>query len=175
MATKKSGPKGERKKKALSSESELADAALSYLDRYDASEAGLKRLLLRKIRAHGDETTLDTEDVDRLIERLRASRVVDDLRYATNLTASLRNRGASSLKIASKLKARGVSQTDSEQAKSEDSVSELEAARTYARKRRLRTRFDLSDPKERQKALAALARQGFSFDVASRALAPEEE
>lgn len=40
----------------------------------------------------------------------------------------------------------------------------------YARKRRLVTRFDVREPKQRQKALASLARRGFSFDVAHKVL-----
>lgn len=172
MASSKREP---RAKKALSTESELADAALVYLDRYDASGSGLKRVLLRKIRAQGENSSLEPEAIDRLIERLKSSRIIDDQRYATNLTSSLRNRGASSLKIASKLKARGVGSPEADQARSEDPVGELDAAKIYAHKRRLRTRFDLADPQERQKALAALARQGFSFEVAIRALAPEDD
>lgn len=163
--------KKKKTRRAPSTEAELQGAALSYLDRYDASESALRKILLRRLRSGDEDSPLGLREVEGLVERLKDSRLVDDRRYAVNLTASLRNRGASSLKIASKLKARGVAESDADEARREDPVSELEAAQTYARKRRLRARFDLSDPKERQKALAALARQGFSFEVAQRALA----
>lgn len=155
----------------------LAEAALSYLNRYDASFQGLRRVLLRKIARDGDRAKLTEKEVDELLLRLEGSRVIDDQRYAENLTANLRNRGASSRKIALKLKERGIQATDAAKAKETDRVSDLEAARTYARKRRLTSKYDLTDPAARQKALAALARQGFSFEVALRALArePDEE
>jgi len=50
---------------------------------------------------------------------------------------------------------------------------ELEAARAYARKRRLGAyRSPEKRAEYRQKDLASLARQGFSFDIAKQALGP---
>ena len=49
--------------------------------------------------------------------------------------------------------------------------AELEAALTYARKRRLGPHRDAAKRAEyRQKDLASLARQGFSFDIARKVL-----
>jgi|GEM_PF-2869175 regulatory protein len=168
------GREGKKEKEPLT-EAGLAEAALNYLNRYDASFQGLRRVLLRKIARDGDRAKLTEKEVDELLLRLEGSRVIDDQRYAENLTANLRSRGASSRKIAMKLRERGIQANDADKARETDRVSDLEAARTYARKRRLASRYNLEDPAERQKALAALARQGFSFEVAVRALAPVEE
>ncbi len=174
-AARGSGPAEKKEAKEPLTVAGLAEAALSYLNRYDASFQGLRRVLLRKIARDGSRAKLTEKEVDELLLRLEGSRVIDDQRYAENLTANLRSRGASSRKIAMKLRERGIQATDAEKAKETDRVSDLEAARTYARKRRLTSRYNLGDPAERQKALAALARQGFSFDVAVRALAPVDE
>jgi regulatory protein len=51
--------------------------------------------------------------------------------------------------------------------------AELEAARAYVRKRRLGPHRSPEKRAEyRQKDLASVARQGFSFDIAKKALGP---
>jgi regulatory protein len=163
----------------------LDRAALDYLNRYDASVEQLRRVLLRRVKRYSSGTLRDRAEVDvgRLLERFVASRLLDDARYAEALARGLRARGSSTLGIRQKLRARGVSAELIESALealakhhgegAED--PELVAARAYARKRRLTTRYDLTNPAERQKALAALARKGFSFSIAARALIVKDD
>src|SRR5690606_2880890 len=96
------------------------------------------------------------------------------MRFSRGLAESLRRSGGSLPIIREKLRTRGLSDASIEDALQflgeDPELSEEAGAREYARKRRLIQRFDLSNPQERQKALAALARQGFSFEVAMRAL-----
>lgn len=162
------------------SPSALEQAALRYLNRYDASVEQLRRVLFRYVArsAQGDERARAEQDVRALLERYQASRLLDDARYAEALARGLRARGSSARGIVQKLRARGVAPELAAEAlerlttkRGEGEDPELVAARAYARKRRLSTRYDLSQPSERQKALAALARKGFSFSIAQQALA----
>lgn len=159
-------------------EDALREAALRYLDRQDASVDQVRKVLRRRIYKYADTEARPSayDRAEEILRRLQESRILDDDRYARAYAESLRRRGASRPKLLQKLKARGLSddviesglQSLSDQ--NDEGLSDEGAAHTYARKRRLRERFNLDDPKERQKALAALARQGFSFDVARRVL-----
>lgn len=158
------------------SEEALREAALRYLDRQDASVEQVRKVLRRRIFKYAEEEAraAATELAERILSRLVESRVLDDERYARGYAESLRRRGASKPKLLAKLKTRGLSEEVIGGAllnfSGDEELSDEGAAATYARKRRLRERYNLEDPKERQKALAALARQGFSFDVARRVL-----
>ncbi|NLE86086.1 MAG: RecX family transcriptional regulator [Myxococcales bacterium] len=154
----------------------LQAAALRYLNRYDASVEQLRRVLLRQAQRHAAPAQLPEvrRHVDALLARFQESRLLDDGRYADTLARGLRERGASTIRIRQKLRQRGVAETIVEEvlqrAASEPGDADLNAARAYARRRRLTTRYDLTNPAERQKALAALARQGFSYGTAVAAL-----
>lgn len=155
----------------------LREAALRYLDRQDASVHQVRTVLRRRIYRYGDNATRAEaqEAIEQLLVRLQESRILDDTRFARGLAESQRRRGASLLKLKQKMKLRGLPPEIAEQALDsldgdDAALSEEGSARTYARKRRLAQRFDLSDPQQRQKALASLARQGFSFDIARRVL-----
>jgi regulatory protein len=158
------------------SEAALHEAALRYLDRQDASVQRVRQTLIRRLARYGDDETrpVARAHIESVLERLLDSRVLDDERYALNLAEGLRRRGASIPVLRQKLAQRGLSLDQIDQAVDEieedDSLSDDKSAAEYARKRRLTSRYNLDDPRERQKALAALARQGFSFDVARRAL-----
>lgn len=157
-------------------EDALREAALNYLNRYDASVVQLRRVLERRLVKYGEPETLPEakRSIERLLERFQETRLLDDARYARGFAQAARLRGGSNQKIKQKLRARGVDPELVDDSLRELHVSEeldeLTAARAYVKKRRLDTRHDLKDPKARNKALASLARQGFSFDVARRAL-----
>jgi regulatory protein len=152
------------------------EAALRYLDRSDASVAQLRRVLMRRVARAADPALQKdaAEQVELVLVRLLEARLLDDARFALAYAEGQRRRGASTLGLRSKLRARGLDEQDVEAAVSSTSESDLyneeQSAMIYARKRRLVTRFDVREPKQRQKALASLARRGFSFDVAHKVL-----
>jgi regulatory protein len=163
------------------SPAELDKAALRYLNRYDASVEQLRRVLFRHVERHASGAALSRarDDVRALLERYQASRILDDARYAEALGRGLRARGASTMSIRMKLRARGVAEDLTEAAlerlasHADDGNPELSAARAYVRRKRLTKRHDVSTPEGRNKALGSLGRQGFSYSVASAALAAE--
>lgn len=152
----------------------LHDAALSYLARYAATEAGVRRVLHRKIdrwarsQPDPDAAAPARALVDPEIRRLAAAGLLDDAAYAESRGRALRQAGVSRRAAAAKLAAKGVAPATARDAVPDDADAELAAALVTARKRRIgpfRTRA--ADP---MRELGVLARAGFSHDVARRAL-----
>jgi regulatory protein len=148
--------------------------ALAYVNRFDCTATKLKRHLAERVRKQcGDENA--EAWIAELVERYLSSGVLNDARFAKNLATQLTTRGKSSRMISQKLAMRGVPSEvaqDLMTARRQDEPNaELDAARAFARKRRLGPHRDPEKRAEyRQKDLAALARQGFSFDTAKKAL-----
>lgn len=160
--------------------SHLENAALHYLERFSSSSANLRRVLLRKVarsaRAHGTDPAEGARLVEAIIARYLQSGLLDDAAYAAQKATSLRRRGASSYGIRGKLAAKGVEaglidaalETLDDQAEAGD----LAAACALVRRRRLGPYRPVEGRAAyRRKDLAALARAGFSLDVARRVLA----
>jgi len=159
----------------------LHEAALRYLERFDAPAAKLRTLLLKKGRALApEETTKDELEacVNELVARFQGSGIIDDSRFAASSIRTLRQRGLGERAILHRLSAKGIeAQTVREALTRVDADTEkpeLAAAIRFARRRRLGA-FRKTPPtaKERHKDLQALARAGFSYDVAQRALGAE--
>lgn len=150
--------------------------ALAYVNRFDVSAGKLRQHLMNRVRkagGHDDAATWIAE----LVQRYQGSGVLDDARFARNLASQLSARGKSARAIAQKLAVRGVASDVAGELmaarKQDEPNAELEAARTYARKRRLGYHRKPEERDEyRHKDLATLARQGFSFDIAKKALGP---
>ena len=162
----------------------LANIALRYLERYASSSENLRRVLARRVhtaaRFHDD---LDVETangwIDDLIERYQNAGLLNDLAYAEARARSLMDRGVASRVIRMKLMEKGVDTDTIDralEALSEEAPNpELHAAVKLARKRRLGPYAD-PDKRERdkEKHLAALARAGFSYDMAKRIIETED-
>ncbi len=154
----------------------LEELAVSYLNRFDCTVHKLKQHLRERVRKLGGSAEADTW-IAAIIERYRGSGMLDDARFAKNFASQLASRGKSARAISQKLAGRGVpSEVAGElmaARKQDEPGAELEAARAYARKRRLGPYRSAEKREEyRQKDLASLARQGFSFDIAKKALGP---
>jgi regulatory protein len=162
----------------------LERSALWHLQRRALTEHELRTALGKKVKRaaaeHGPSDDAGTW-IDALVARLRDSLLVDDDRVARARVDSGRARGLSKRRIADKLRQKGVSADVAKAAiDAVDAVNDdvhddgvehnpdLDAARILVRRRRLRDK----DP---QKALAALARQGFSYAIAKRALAVDDD
>jgi regulatory protein len=154
----------------------LENASLHYLKRYAATSSQLKRVLLRKVdkslKFHGGDRVEALGWIDTLIAKLIQNGLLNDEAYAGMKAHSLRASGRSSRMIAQKLRMKGVS-ADLVTKKLADATAELseeEAAKIWARKKRLgpfRTKPQTRE-ENRQRDLAALARAGFSFGIAKK-------
>jgi regulatory protein len=157
----------------------LENVALWYLQRFAASADSLRRVLMRRVeksaRAHDTDRAEGAAFVENIIERFRASSLLDDRVYAEGRTLSLHRRGVSTQGIRARLAAKGVGAEDIDAAlamlRDEKHDPDFAAAIAYARRRRIgpwRIRDDREERRERD--LAALARQGFGYDIARRVI-----
>lgn len=153
----------------------LENAALFYLERFATSAENLRRVLARRVersaRLHGTDPAEGALWIDALIAKFTGINLLDDALYAEARVRSLRRGGASRRAIALRLRQKGVDgdTIDAALTVADETAEEPEkaAAARLARKRRLgpyrpaETRRD-----NRERDLAALARAGFSYDVA---------
>lgn len=234
VANKTGGGRKHSRAYAPLTEAKLKQVAIDYLARYAASEASLRDVLERRIARQAirdREFAADNEkqaalraQIAVIITMHKQAGVLNDAAYAEGKIASLRRSGASKRRIEQKLAQKGVAQDtiaktlrahdqdfagdrDGNRAREsdgEDASAELQAALTFARKRRLgpfrgslriggtptssRSASGASRPsgsqlsgssakkdaeaerKQQSRDIAALARAGFSYDVAKRAL-----
>jgi regulatory protein len=165
----------------------LENAAVHYLQRFSASSANLRRVLLRKIeRARRAEAMVapDAEKaIETIIEKLKRLKLIDDAAFAAGKAAALRRRGTSKRIIGGKLKMAGIDSdgieaaietADAENApvSADDGPdAELRAAIRLAQRRRLGPfRAKKERAERRQRDLASLARGGFSLDIARKVI-----
>lgn len=154
----------------------LERVALHYLERYPGTVERVRRVLARRVRRSVEELGTEPEDgqraIDEVIAKLRRLGYLDDARYAASRSRSLRKRGKSRRAVRTALAAQGVaSETIDAIFADEEENAELEAARALVKRRRLGPyRPEPERHAEREKDLARLARAGFSYAIAIRAL-----
>jgi regulatory protein len=160
---------------ASSTEKRLERYVASYLKRQWTSRGHLRLLMLRFLRKIGEEERRDL--VDPLLDQVERLGLVNDEQYARDKARSLHRKGSSPALIRAKLYEKRLSQDHINSAI--DALGDgaaMEAARAYARKRRLGAWGTKADDREqRQKDLAKLARRGFSYDVALAALEGDDD
>lgn len=164
----------------------LQAAALAHLARFAATEAGLRRVLERRIdrwARRAVEEGQAQESIDPLAagarqaaaevaRRLAASGVVDDAGFAAARARRLARAGRSRRAIAAHLAAKGVAAETLRAALPEEAeAAELDAALAWCRRRRVGPFAGAAmAPEARQRALAAMARGGFARGIAEAAL-----
>ncbi len=156
----------------------LENSALHYLGRYATSSANLRRILMRKVdrsaHHHGTDVEEGAAAIEQLIVRFERSGLLDDASYAEARAKTLHRRGISARAIRARLMEKGVGANLIDQAilsLAGGPNAEMIAAVTLARRRRLGPWRAAEDRRERfDKDLAALARAGFSYDVARRVI-----
>jgi regulatory protein len=162
----------------------LHEAALTYLARYAATEAGLRRVLERRIERWARAASSSDEAVaaakrtaGEIVARLAAAGAVSDSAFAENRARRLARAGRSRRAIEAALAVKGVARETARGALPSDDV-ELASALALARRRRIGPFRACEAPgeAERRRELGMLARAGFPPAVARRALAmPIEE
>jgi len=172
---------GVRRKPRKATPKRLENAALHYLARYSSLAENLRRVLMRRVdrstRQHGTDPEEGTAFVDDLIARYSKAGLLNDTRFAEGRARSLLERGVSPRAIRLRLREKGVA-SETVEAVLLDLVEdkgdiEWAAAVALAKRRRIGP-FRKSDRQSvREKDLAALARAGFSYDVAQRVVDAE--
>ena len=164
----------------------LTTEAIRHLQRWPASESRVRRLLWQRVKRaqsfHGGTKEEAAPMVEAALARLIKTQMLDDGRFAQLWVDHLRRRGTSTRMIEKKLREKGVASSHISHAlrayEPDDGGDPEEAsALAYAQRRRLgpyRRPYD-PDPNRRRKDLAAMARAGFSYGVASAILREPEE
>lgn len=156
----------------------LERAALYYLERYGGSAERVRRVLAKRVKRSVEELGTDAREgaqaIEEVIAKLRRLGYVDDARFACARARSMRKRGKSARAVRAALAVQGIAPELVDRALAEERGEdpELEAARALVKRRRLGPhRVDETiRVSERQRDLARLARAGFSYAVAVRAL-----
>lgn len=155
----------------------LRNAALNYLKQRSASRAMVRRTLVRRATSRLQVRALEPETIaaiDRVLQALCDDGLINDAAFARGRKGSLAHKGLPARRIAQGLKLKGVDAAVINDTLA-DGIDDLAQARRYAERRRLGpwSRKPQS-PEQHRKDLATLARAGFSFAHASKALAPPQ-
>ncbi|HPQ50107.1 MAG: RecX family transcriptional regulator [Alphaproteobacteria bacterium] len=162
-----------RRKKITSSY--LENSGAYYLQRFMASSAQFKRVMTRKIdlscRDHPDQIREDCLSLlDQVVIKFLDLGYLNDATYAQGLYHSLSQRGFSRQKIQAQMKNKGVpSELIAACQGDENSEHELAMAVRFIRRKKLGA-FAIRESSQ-QKSLASLARNGFGYETAAKALA----
>jgi regulatory protein len=163
-------------------EARLHEAALSHLARFAATEAGLARVLKRRVDRWARAAEVEGQPAEQVAAAVRAAKqaadavakrlvtagAVDDATFAASRARRLARSGRSRRAIAAHLAAKGVKAEAAEAALPED---ELGAALALCRRRRFGPfASEPMTPEARLKALGVLARAGFGRETAEAAL-----
>ena len=169
---------------------QLREAALAHLARFAATEAGLRRVLERRIarwaraaEAEGQpreaiavSAAALTAEIAAIAQSLVAAGAVNDTAFAESRARRLARSGHSRRAIAAHLAAKGIEGETAAAALPEGEEAELLAAIAFCRRRRIGPFARVAaDGPARMKALAALARGGFAQGVARRALSMDAD
>lgn len=144
----------------------LEGVALRMLSRRDASRQEVSKAL-RKALSKATVVPSEAQGwIKAILDSCEERGYLSDLRHAADQFAALRRRGSSRRKIEATLQKKGISGESITALVEEEAMGAeaLAASRTVARRR-----LGL-DPDKFQKELASLARAGFGYDDARRAL-----
>ena len=144
----------------------MHELALFYVGKFATTRAKLTAYLNRKLRERGwvgDEAP----EVERLVERLAASGLIDDALYAQSKARSLTERGYGTARVRQSLRAAGIDEADASEAHEIAAEGAAGAALKFARRRRIGPYAEKAlDRPAREKALAAMVRAGHGFELA---------
>lgn len=165
----------------------LREHALAHLARYAATEVGLARVLARGVDRWARRALADGADAEQVatqsaaaraavrgvVTQLAAAGAVSDATFAESRARSLLRGGRSRRAVAAHLAAKGVGAETTKAALETGEIDDLSAALVLARRRRIGPFRDGDE--DRKRALAMLARAGFSQEVANQALRMERD
>jgi regulatory protein len=148
-------------------EKSLADLALRYVGRFATTRARLCSYLLRKVKERGWRGAGEP-DAAAIAERFAEQGYIDDASYALARSRALTARGFGARRVGQALKIAGIEEADGEAARGHADAEAVSAALRFAERRRFGPFAErvAGDPKEREKALAAMVRAGHGFGLA---------
>jgi regulatory protein len=157
-------------------EAALNELALRYVGRFATTRVKLKSYLARKVRERGWVGEREP-DFARIADRFAELGYVNDEAYAIAKSQALTSRGYGKRRVMDALRVAGIDEEAGAAAHEHAESEALSAALKFARRRRIGPFAEKAerDPKQRQKALAAMVRAGHDYTLASAILAVEPE
>lgn len=146
----------------------LERCALHYAGRYSTTRAKLSAFLERKVRQRG--WAGDGEPaIEGLVERMAGLGYVDDRAFASAKAASLGRRGYGERRIGQAMRAAGIDEEDSAEARQSARDNAFASALRFAERKRIGPfAAEAMDRERREKAIAAMLRAGHGLDLARR-------
>ncbi|MGH1455543.1 MAG: regulatory protein RecX [Alphaproteobacteria bacterium] len=172
----------------------LHNSGIYYLERFVASKAHFKSVMIRKVKRscmHHKDQDFDScaKMVDETADKLEEMGLLNDVLYTNGMVTSLRRKGMSRNAIIQKMRVKGIEpphtigaleKLDSEHHDDEKNA-EISAALRLAKKKKMGP-FNISAPKnsddkakETNKHLGRFARAGFSYQIARLVIDMSEE
>ena len=153
-------------------EAKLNELALRYVGRFATTRAKLRSYLARKVRERGWDGAREP-DLAAIAERFADQGYVDDSSYALAKSQSLTARGYGRRRVVQALTAAGVEDEHGAAAREHAETEEVAAALRFARRRRVGPFAESAprDPREKERALAAMIRAGHGFELSRAILA----
>ena len=181
-AANKAADKAARPPGPCPTRASLQEAALRHLTRFATTQAGLLRVLDRRILRWQHASQADSDIVAParaaardVVQSLVESGAIDDAGFAEARARRLVRAGRSRRAVSAHLSARGIA-TETAAAALPDPDAEFMAAIALARRRRLGPfRSPDAEPGDPARTLAIFARAGFPRDIAERALRLEPD
>lgn len=189
---KADGSKNKRKEKKFKppkkiSEKYLYNAGLAYLQRFPASTNHFRSVMMRRIdkscRFHKEQNREDCIVLlDKTAQKFQELGLLDDVAYLKGMVTSLRRRGLAARNIEMRLIQKGLDKDsiqhalkahDSEEFDSDEN-GDVSSALIFIRKKKLGP-YDIAERRTPEKTLAAIARAGYSYDIAKKVLDMDEQ
>ena len=160
-------------------EQRLMNIALFHLSRFETSEQKLRLVLqrrLRRMKMRREEVPVEANQwIETVIQKVQQASYLDDNRYAENQVRNLIQQGKSESFICAKLALAGIEADKVREILSKmESTEESRAKRFVAHKKIGFYRPTAFRKQYWEKDLAALARAGFSYDIARAALESDD-
>lgn len=149
----------------------LKNYAIFYLEKFDNSSAGLRKVLKRQVYKKAmllnEYPESHYETVDKVVDYCISKNYINDQRYSENLINRYKNKGFSEKKIVVKLQEKGIKK-DIYDSYINDNLDELEQCLEFIQKKKLGCFATNELPIEKQ--MGRLARNGFSYEVSKKVL-----
>ena len=146
----------------------LERCALHYAGRYSTTRAKLAAYLGRKLRDRGWSGEGQPK-LEELIERMAKLGYVDDRAFAAARAASLGRRGYGERRIGAAIRAAGIDETDSADARTLAKDNAWTSALRFAQRKRIGPYSgEEGDRAKREKAIGSMLRAGHPLDLSRR-------
>jgi regulatory protein len=164
-------PKAKKARPPLD-QKQLQELALRYVGRFATTRAKLVAYLARKVRERGWSDARGP-DAEAIAQRFAELGYIDDAAFALSKSRALAGRGYGKRRLVEKLRVAGVDEEDGRAAREHADAEAVSAALRFAERRRIGPFAPVkpTDPRERERALAAMVRAGHGFALARAILA----